>query len=155
MTPSAGSWRRYRRSRLAAETAGEEYFLQVHGGLHYGKLLKRKGNYFGTAINLAARIAAKALAGTFYCSAEFAGAVTDKSVALFQPKGNYLLKNISEAKEIFELNLQKIKAGYIDPVCRMVISDPENAFRYPGEDQLYFCSSQCLEAYKEKQKLAR
>src|SRR4249919_3316725 len=46
--------------RLAVATAGEAYFLQVHGGLHYGKLLKRGGNYFGTAINLTARIASKA-----------------------------------------------------------------------------------------------
>ncbi|MEO5683205.1 MAG: hypothetical protein ABIQ88_11230 [Chitinophagaceae bacterium] len=137
--------------RLAAETASEEHFLQVHGGLHYGKLLKRGGNYFGTAINVAARIASKAIAGTFYCSAEFVEAVTDKSAAAFQSKGNYLLKNISAEKALFELNVDKIKASYIDPVCRMVILDPNNAFRDPGKEQLYFCSPQCLGVYQENQ----
>ena len=137
--------------RLAAATASEELFLQLHGGLHYGKLLKRRGNYFGTALNLAARIASKAGAGTFYCSAEFAGAITRTPAALFQSKGNYLLKNISEEKELFEINVEKIKAGYIDPVCRMVILDPANAFHHTGEGQPYFCSFQCLELYKKSQ----
>jgi adenylate cyclase len=141
--------------RLAAETASEEHFLQVHGGMHYGKVLKRGGNYFGTAINLAARIAAKAIAGTFYCSAEFVDSVTDKSAGTFQSQGNYRLKNISEEKEIFELSVEKLKANYIDPVCRMLILDPKSAFRHPGEDQLYFCSSQCLGIYKENQKFGQ
>jgi class 3 adenylate cyclase/YHS domain-containing protein len=141
--------------RLAVATASEEHFLQVHGGLHYGKLLKRGGNYFGTAINVAARIASKAIAGTFYCSAEFVASVTDNSAPVFQSKGNYLLKNISAEKEIFELSVNKIKINHIDPVCRMVILDPKNAFRHPGKDQLYFCSFQCLEVYKENQKFAQ
>src|SRR5689334_2755708 len=29
-------------------TALEHNFLQVHGGLHYGKLLKRRNSYFGS-----------------------------------------------------------------------------------------------------------
>ena len=34
----------------------EDNFLPVHGGLHFGKALKRNRQYFGTAVNLAARI---------------------------------------------------------------------------------------------------
>ena len=46
-------------------TANEDNFLQVHGGLHFGKLLKRRTSYFGSALNLTSRIAAKADPGTF------------------------------------------------------------------------------------------
>ena len=141
--------------RLAVATAGEAYFLQVHGGLHYGKLLKRGGNYFGTAINLAARIASKAKAGSFYCSAEFAGAVTDEAVGVFKSKGNHVLKNISEEREIFEISTETIKTHYIDPVCRMLILNPETALRHQGEDQVYFCSSQCLGMYKAAQRFQK
>jgi len=139
--------------RLATASAHEAYFLQVHGGLHYGKLLKRGANYFGTALNLAARIAAKAKAGSFYCSAEFAACTTDQADGIFQSKGKYLLKNISEEKELFELNIANKNGNYIDPVCRMLILNPETAFRYPNKDHIYFCSSQCLEVYKAGQSL--
>ena len=136
--------------KLAAITAKEEHFLQVHGGLHYGKVLKRGGNYFGFAVNLVSRIAAKAAAGTFCCSAEFVVSITDTSACTFKSQGNHRLKNFSEEKEIFEVGIRETKANYIDPVCRMVILDPEKAFRHPNDDQLYFCSSQCLELYKSK-----
>ncbi len=136
--------------KLAANIASEEYFLQVHGGLHYGKVLKRDGNYFGSALNLAARITGKAVAGTFLCSDEFVNAVTDKSVCSFKSKGNYFFKNISGEKEVFELSTKKTKNNYIDPVCRMLILNPQNAIHHPYKDELYFCSSQCLGLYSEK-----
>lgn len=135
--------------KLAANTASEENFLQVHGALHYGKLLKRADNYFGSALNLVARIAAKAVAGTFCCTNEFVTSITDKSVCTFKSKGNYLLKNINGEKEIFELSIAKTKASYIDPVCRMLILNPQNAIHHPTIDELYFCSSQCLGLYSE------
>ena len=134
--------------KLEANTSSEENFLQVHGGLHYGKVLKRGGNYFGFAVNLVSRIAAKAAAGTFWCSAEFVDSITDKSVCTFKSKGNHIFKNISEEKEIFELSVEKAMTNYIDPVCRMLILNPKSAFRHPKEGQLYFCSSQCLGLYK-------
>jgi adenylate cyclase len=141
--------------QLAVATAGEEYFLQVHCGMHYGKLLKRGGNYFGTALNLAARIAAKAKAGTFYCSAEFAACITNKAVGIFQTKGKHRLKNISEEKELFEVSMANKNGNYIDPVCRMLILKPENAFRHPADDQVYFCSGQCLEVYNKNKRFGQ
>jgi adenylate cyclase len=136
--------------QLAANTAELEYFLQVHGGLHYGTVLKRGANYFGSTVNLTARIAAKAAAGAFYCSAEFINSITDKSTCIFQSRGNHPLKNISEEKELFELNIDKTKINYIDPVCRMLILQPATAFRHP-EKELYFCSSQCLNLFNMSQ----
>jgi adenylate cyclase len=136
--------------QLAANTAKVEYFLQVHGGLHYGPVLKRGTNYFGSTVNLTARIAAKAAAGTFYCSTEFNNSITDESICIFQPRGNHSFKNISEEKELFELDIDKMSSSFIDPVCRMLILQPANAFRHPNEE-IYFCSSKCLNAYQENQ----
>lgn len=135
---------------LEANTANEENFLQVHGGLHYGKVLKRADSYFGSAINLASRIAAKAVAGTFWCSDEFVNSIADRSVCTFKSKGNHLFKNINGEKEVFELGTEKIKTNYIDPVCRMLILNTQNAVHHPEKDELYFCSSHCLELYREK-----
>ncbi len=139
--------------KLEANIVGEDNFLQVHGGLHFGKVLMRGDHYFGSTVNLVSRIVAKATAGTFWCSDDFVNSITDQSLCTFTSKGKYLFKNMSEEKEVFELSTKKAKAGYIDPVCRMLILHPKNAIRYPGEDELYFCSQQCLEIYKATQRL--
>ena len=135
--------------KLEANTASEENFLQVHGGLHFGKVLKRAGNYFGSALNLVSRIAAKSVAGTFCCSEEFVASLADKFVCTFKSKGHHHFKNITEEKEIFELGIEKITTSYIDPVCRMLILNPQNATHHPGKNEIYFCSSACLELYQE------
>jgi adenylate cyclase len=134
--------------KLEASTASEENFLQVHGGLHFGKVLKRADSYFGSAINLVSRIAAKAVAGTFWCSDEFVNAITNKPAYTFTSKGNHLFKNINGEKEVFELSTSKTRTNYIDPVCRMLILNPQNSIHHPHEEGLYFCSTQCLKIYQ-------
>jgi adenylate cyclase len=134
--------------KLEASTASEENFLQVHGGLHFGKVLKRADSYFGSAINLVARIASKAVAGTFWCSDEFVNAITDKPACTFKSQGSHQFKNIKEEKEVFELSIEKERTHYIDPVCRMLILNPQNAIHHPHQEGIYFCSSQCLKIYQ-------
>jgi class 3 adenylate cyclase/YHS domain-containing protein len=134
---------------IGSYTSNEENFLQVHGGLHYGKVLKRGNSFFGSAINLTSRIAAKAKAGTFLCSDEFVNALTDKSAFSLTSKGNHSFKNVNKEKEVFEIGIEIKNGFYIDPVCRMLILDPQNAIYHPHEDEIYFCSSQCLELYRE------
>lgn len=136
--------------KLEARTTNEENFLQVHGGLHFGKVLKRADNYFGTTINLVSRIAANAVAGTFWCSDDFVNSLTHKPSCGFNSKGGHLFKNINGQKEIFEVKIEKTKTHYIDPICRMLILNPKNAIHNPNEDNLFFCSSQCLEEYQER-----
>lgn len=133
---------------LEANTTKEENFLQVHGGLHFGKILERADDYFGTTINLVSRIAASAIAGTFWCSEDFVNSLADKSICEFKPLGGHLFKNIIGKKQIFEVRNEKSKPNYIDPVCRMLIVNPQNAIQHPNEHELYFCSSPCLEAYQ-------
>src|SRR3954471_20487132 len=89
-------------AELLLQTTQEEYnFLEVHGGLHYGTLLKRNNSYFGSALNLTARIASKASAGTFLCSHDFLNAICDSSLYKFKSKGKYSFKNVADEKEIF------------------------------------------------------
>ena len=137
---------------IGKNTSKEENFLQVHGGLHYGKVLKRGNSYFGSAINITSRIAAKADTGAFWCSEEFVNALSGKSKFGLTSKGNHLFKNISEEKEIFELCIEDRRTFYVDPVCRMLILDTAMAIPHPVEDDQYFCSSTCLEIYASKSK---
>lgn len=134
---------------LEANTVYEENFLQVHGGLHFGKVLKRDDSYFGSTINLTARIAAKARPGTFWCSEDFIDSIEDKSVCGFQSKGNHTFKNITGTKEVFELQVERLYSNSIDPICRMLIVDRQKAIYYPDSEGHYFCSSLCADIYRE------
>lgn len=117
---------------LIQKTCKEEKFLQVHGGLHFGKILNRNNNYFGTTINLASRITNKAAPGTFWCSHEYVSALSEPSAFTFESKGKHSFKNIREEKEVFELITDHPKAFIIAPVCRMIIRDSVNAVQHPG-----------------------
>ena len=130
--------------------SGEENFLQVHGGLHYGKVLSRNNSLFGAAINLTARIAAKSGSGTFWCSQDFVNALSCKSAVKLHPKGKHRLKNIAEQHEIFEIGVEDKQAFYIDPVCRMLILNTANAIKHPASEELFFCSPTCLDIFHKK-----
>src|SRR4029079_19403936 len=113
-------------------TSREDNFLQVHGGLHYGNVLKRRDSYFGSSINLTSRIAAKADPGTFWCSEEFINSLSDKSLVKLSAKGKHSFKNISGLQEMYELSHDSKSSFVIDPVCRMMILDTTNAIKHPA-----------------------
>jgi adenylate cyclase len=132
---------------IMKNTAMEENFLQVHGGLHYGNVLKRNDSYFGSAINVTSRIAAKATPGTFWCSKDFLAAVTDKSSFTFEPKGKHRFKNLSDEMEIAALVNTNASDFLVDPVCRMLILDKTAAVQHPGKPEVFFCSQACLQTF--------
>ncbi len=135
--------------KIIEKTSNEENFLQVHGGLHYGKVLRRNDSYFGTAINLTARIAAKATPGSFWCSREFIDALADSSPFRLDSKGKHNFKNVKEAMEIAEVLHIRESVLTIDPVCRMQILDKSIAIQHPEQKDLFFCSRSCLEIFNE------
>ena len=135
---------------IMKNTSKEENFLQVHGGLHYGKVLKRRDSYFGSAVNLTSRIAAKASPGTFWCSVDFLEALTDKSTFALEPKGKHRFKNVAEEKELAELVNPKAIAFFVDPVCRMLILDKTAAIRHPEKPEVFFCSQACFQTFTTK-----
>lgn len=129
-------------------------FLQLHGGLHYGKILKRNNNYFGAPVNLTSRIAAKANKGSFWCSAQFINSLSDISVFTFSSKGKHIFKNVSEENEVFELMIENPNSFYIDPVCPMLIHTIETATMHPEDENTFFCSADCLHIYTKNKILA-
>ncbi len=135
---------------LIQNTSTENAFLQVHGGLHYGKILKRNDDFYGTTINLCSRIAAKAPPGTLWCSENFIIALTNASDVRFQAKGKHSFKNLSLKTEIFELTIDLGEPLYIDPVCRMLLRDKVNSLPHPENQEIYFCSETCLTTYLGK-----
>ncbi|MEP7171436.1 MAG: adenylate/guanylate cyclase domain-containing protein [Bacteroidota bacterium] len=132
---------------LHQKASSQDNFLQLHGGLHFGKILKRNNNYFGTGINLTSRIAAKANPGTFWCSDQFVNALLNKSEFEFRSKGKYSFKNLSEEQEVFELLIENKKPFFLDPVCRMIVSNEKTAVTHPEAGDIFFCSEHCRDIF--------
>jgi class 3 adenylate cyclase len=122
-------------------------FLQVHGALHYGKVLMRNNHFFGSALNLTSRIASQAHPGIFLCSKDFLNEVRDKKPYSFKSIGNYNFKNVSEESEVFEIAMEKPESLHVDPVCRMLLTVPAKCISHPIQPDLFFCSANCLEIF--------
>ena len=137
---------------IITKTSMQENFLQVHGGLHYGTVLKRGNSYFGSAINLTSRIASKASPGTFWCSEDFIHALADKSAYKFEPKGKQSFKNINDEKEVAEILIVDANSLVIDPVCRMLIVDKAAALQHAEKVDIFFCSQSCLDRFNANPK---
>lgn len=135
---------------LLQSTLREYNFLELHGALHYGKLLKRNNSYFGSALNLTSRIASQASPGTLLCTQEFINALDNKSLYSFDPKGKYNFKNVPDEKEIFEITLKRPADMYVDPICRMIINKSGAFISHPAKSEILFCSQDCLDIYLNK-----
>jgi YHS domain-containing protein len=78
---------------------------------------------------------------------DYLDALKNKSSFTFQTKGKHSFKNLSEENEVWELVISDPGIFHIDPVCRMLISEKENAVPHPHEQGIFFCSTNCLDIY--------
>ena len=92
-------------SALAAEDWPAEVVIRVRMGLHTGEVEERNGDYFGTAVNRAARLMGLAHGGQVLASAATADVLADtlpvgmKLVDL----GEHLLRDLSRRERIFQV----------------------------------------------------
>jgi adenylate cyclase len=119
----------------------------VRVGLHHGPAIEREGDYFGAAVNLAARVSAEASGGEVLVTGHTAALAPDLEGVLYEPRGRRLLRNVREPVELFAaVRASEASQGVLprDPVCRMAV-DPEHAAgRLTYEDTAYFfCSLAC------------
>ena len=138
--------------RLFATVPGEPGFPALRVGLHSGSAVERSGDYFGAAVNLAARITAYARSDQILCTNTVAESIRNSNLAVIHSAGIVSFKNMAQPVALFELeDLQRhITHREIDPVCRMGL-DPDTApARLPFRDQLYhFCSFACAQKFTQ------
>ena len=137
--------------RIAAAVAAEPHFPAVRIGVHAGPAECRSGDYFGAAVNLAARVAAVAHGGEVVATEEVATVATMQGLASARPMGTVRLKNVLAPVALFELDpgCAPGPLRHIDPVCRMqVVGDAAKAWIDIDGTVLYFCSSGCAERFR-------
>ena len=135
--------------RVVCEVGTTHAALAVRVGVHTGTAVQRSGDWFGSAVNVAARVADQAEAGeVMLTDAVLAATGEDLEV---RSRGRAHLKNVRSPVELFALALDEhlpAQAFVVDPVCRMAL-DPEQAsleISYEGESYS-FCSQECGAAF--------
>ena len=123
-------------------------FPIARAGLHRGPAAERNGDFFGAAVNLTARVTAQATGGQTLATQRVADAAAQSGLSV-RSVGEFELRNVAEACELFELELhQRAPHTVIDPVCRMRVdlSDAAAMVRDEGTE-LWFCSARCAETF--------
>jgi len=130
---------------------GEHGAPAVRVGLHHGSAVERDGDYFGAAVNLAARVSAAAVGGEVLLTGATAALAPDLEGVIYESRGRRQLRNVAEPVELFAaipLRRSEARDMALDPVCRMTV-DPKRAVgRLVFEDQVFFlCSLECVSAF--------
>ena len=124
----------------------------VRVGGHFGSAIERGGDYFGTTINVAARVSALARGGEVLLTGSTAALAADLDGVLYESRGRQVLRNIAEPVEIFAV--ARVDEGLdhfaVDPVCQMAV-DPQRAVgRLLLDEKAYhFCSLSCAATFAQ------
>jgi adenylate cyclase len=119
----------------------------IRVGLHHGTAVEQHGDFFGAAVNLAARVSAEAGGGEVMVTGSTAALAPDLDGVLYESRGRRRLRNVHEPVELFAaVRMGALTGSELprDPVCRMAV-DPEHAagrLVYAGS-AYYFCSLAC------------
>ena len=136
---------------IEQQTAAEPQFPATRIGIHSGHVLYREGDYLGSNVNMAARLAAEATRHQILVTAAVRTEASGLSDVQFAPLGTRRLRGLAHAVEVFEV-LAAVEAPapvrLIDPVCGMELRAGEEAARlsFEGEERA-FCSQQCLQRF--------
>jgi adenylate cyclase len=120
-------------------------------GLHHGTAVERDGDYYGAAVNLAARVSAEASGGEVLLTGTTAALAPTVEGVYYEPRGRQALRNVREPVELFaavRVGTEVSRTFPIDPVCHMAV-DPDHA---PGRlvfdgTAYYFCTLTCAGAF--------
>jgi adenylate cyclase len=124
----------------------------VRVGGNHGSAIERGGDYFGTTINVAARVSALAGGGEVLVTGHTAALAPDLDGVVYESRGRQILRNVAEPVEIFAVVAVdgSVDRLTVDPVCQMAV-DPERAVgRLTLEtNAYYFCSLTCAAAFAQ------
>jgi class 3 adenylate cyclase/YHS domain-containing protein len=135
---------------LTGELLADHGYPAIRVGMHRGQAVERGGDFFGAAVNLAARISGLAAGGEVLLSAATRAAAGDLDGIRFVDRGAHRLRNVASPVRVFAAISERTSGRtlVLDPVCHMAI-DPERAagrLAYEGSDY-YFCSLECASRF--------
>jgi class 3 adenylate cyclase len=133
--------------RVWRRAESERDFPVLRAGMHHGEAARRGRQFYGTAVNVAARVAARASGGQVLVTAPVAATARAMNLAV-RALGPAVLKNLRQPFELFSVTFQPHGVEYVDPVCRMrVTPDTAGAHLEVEGTEYWFCSRDCLRVF--------
>jgi adenylate cyclase len=133
--------------RAARDVLAGHGFPTVRVGMHHGPALRSEGDWYGSTVNLAARVAALAAGGEVLLTGAVRDAAGELEGISLESRGEHQLRNVATPVPLFAATL----AGggpadpYVDPVCRMVVAEGREAgIVHHGGVAYRFCSLGCI-----------
>jgi adenylate cyclase len=108
-------------------------------GMHCGPAIYRGGDYIGTTVNLASRVTSTATAGETVLTESVAQELED--AAPVEPLGVRMLRGAEQPMQLYRLTHREERR---DPACGRTVEAPPAARLRQDEEELWFCSEQCL-----------
>lgn len=140
---------------LEQRASNEPQFPAIRIGLHYGPLLYREGDYVGSNVNIAARLADEAQRHQFLVTAEVRARAKHYEGVEWVRIGKRRLKGLTTEVEIFAARAaepgetERVR----DPVCGMEMGALEVTARLSLDGRDYsFCSDECLRRFVKSPK---
>jgi adenylate cyclase len=122
----------------------------TRAGVNHGPVIRRAGDLFGSTVNIAARIAARAAPGQLLATQPVADAAAAKGI-LVRDLGKVALRSVAGEVPLYEIALSPSPdTAWIDPVCKM--HAPYESYRRAAPEGPWFCSPRCEEAYRKSPK---
>lgn len=122
----------------------------VRIGLHHGSAVARDGDFIGSGVNVAARVAAQAASGQVLGTALVQAAARELRLPVVA-LGEFDLRHVRGPVAIFEIGgLIGDHGSTVDPVCRMAIERDRASgrLRHAGTEY-WFCSLKCAAAFAQ------
>lgn len=131
---------------------GESQFPAVRLGAHWGEVLYREGDYVGSTVNVAARVAAQAQAHEVLVTSALRSRLGDLPGVEFTLLGTRALKGVAEPVELHAVRrgvaATATQGWWVDPVCGMELSPGDVVARLDVAGELRgFCSDACLQLF--------
>jgi YHS domain-containing protein len=100
------------------------------------------------AVNLTARLAARASADDVLCTRAVADASLGMAGIRFHPLGALRFKNVPQPVDVVAVVAEPVGHAVVDPVCQMHVAPDTAPARLPGRNAThYFCSFECARAF--------
>lgn len=134
-------------ARICARADQEAAFPLLRVGLHHGPVIQRHEDFYGTTVNVAARLASQAGPGQVLTTGAVAAAAVDADMGT-EFLGPTPLRGIPDPIDSYAVTPCPAEPDrVIDPVCHMAVERSfAAAVRTVEGTSYYFCSTRCVES---------
>jgi adenylate cyclase len=128
--------------------AREENFPALRMAINHGPVVFRLGDYFGSTVNIASRIASMAASGEILLADTVARAAERAGVPV-ESAGVRIARGVTDPLTLWRV-VHRGPKGRRDPVCGMMVGEgAAGKFTFEGQDY-WFCSGECLSKFLQE-----